>query len=282
MELQLRRIVVPTDFSSLAEEAARAALAIAERSGAEIVLLYADPFLPPPHFLATQVDELSVALSDSKRLAAEELEKWRARMIGDRVTSSSVVIEDLPVAAIIDWTAANGVDLIVMGTHGRGGFNRMLLGSVSERVLRETVIPLLLVRPETAHPESTRILCPVNSTPAAHRALDYAVSFASSIGGEVTLLHVVERTDDSAEERKTIEQWVSQAGTTAVRIETLVRHGNAAEQIITAAREAKAGMIILASQHRRFFDTTFIGSTTVRITRHAEAPVLVVPAGPLP
>jgi nucleotide-binding universal stress UspA family protein len=280
MAFTLKKILVPTDFSDLSGAALRTAALLAEASGAEVELLYADPFLPPPHFLSSQVTDMATMIESSKQHAQSRLDSLRTESLGS-IRSTATVVEDLPVTAIIERSEA-GADLIVMGTHGRSGFNRFMLGSVSERVLRESSVPLLLVRKETAATAApTRILCPVNESEAARAAAEHAISLAALTGGRVTLLHVAERTATAEQGREAIDRFAPAElrGRASVSVETLVLHGDPAEEVIVYAREHRFDLIVLGAQHRRFVDTSVIGGTTVKVTRHAECPVLVIAAG---
>jgi nucleotide-binding universal stress UspA family protein len=105
-----------------------------------------------------------------------------------------LVVERAPVDAILDTTSTLGADLIVMGTHGRSGFSRLMLGSVTERVLRQTRVPLLTTRGrDAATPEPRRILVPTDLSAASGRAFELALTEAATFDSEITLLHVVER-----------------------------------------------------------------------------------------
>ncbi|HUO85276.1 MAG TPA: universal stress protein, partial [Thermoanaerobaculia bacterium] len=111
-----RRILMPTDFSDLAGMAIPWAKAIAGRSGAEIEVIYADPFLPPPYFTAAHLEEAVAQLSRSRELAEDELERYVAEEFGDGFTARAAVVESLPVQAIAEWSERNETDLIIMGT----------------------------------------------------------------------------------------------------------------------------------------------------------------------
>lgn len=277
---QLKRILVPTDFSELASEALALAKDLATRTSAEVVILYADPFMPPPHFTSTQLDDVVQAITHSKDLAGEELEKYLRQHLGEGVNARAVVVESMPVTAIVAWAQSNEVDLIIMGTHGRGGINRLMLGSVTERVLRETDQPLLAVRGPNGLRPIRRILCPVNFTGVAQKALDWAAGFARLIGAELTLLHVDE--DEAASD----EDLMSRFGEcklpeeSSLKIDLKVAHGRADEKVIAYAKEHDMDLIVLGAQHKTFFDATVLGATTIHVLRHASTPVLTVIAKP--
>lgn len=141
----MKTILVPTDFNELARTALRQAVQIAHTTGAGIVVLYADTFQPPAEFTAGQAADLAAAIAESRRRAAEELAQWAREIVPSDVPHETLVIEDFAVAAIVDLAETRDADLIVMGTHGRGGIARVLLGSVTEAVLRETRRPVMTV-----------------------------------------------------------------------------------------------------------------------------------------
>jgi nucleotide-binding universal stress UspA family protein len=143
--INLKSILVPSDFSECSDEALRYALELARRFDAELHLLHVvqDPITQP-----WAAEGFSVPLFEIvdewqkqavKRLQAAVPEADRAR-----VTVVSVVAT--PYAEILDYANAHRIDLIVMGTHGRGGVTHMLLGSIAERVVRRAPCPVLTVR----------------------------------------------------------------------------------------------------------------------------------------
>ena len=150
----MKKILVPSDFSALSTAALRYAGSLAAQTGSELVALYADKFLPPLEFTSGGVNDLKLALAESSRKAKEELERSVAQNVPAGVRTTSVVVEDHPVSAILTYAIQNGVDLIVMGTRGGGGIERLLLGSVSERVVAESPIPVTLIPRAAAQMQS--------------------------------------------------------------------------------------------------------------------------------
>ncbi len=146
----MKKILVATDFSPLATAALRYAGTLAAQTGAELIALYADPFEPPLEFTSREADDVASAITTSRRLAEEELERCVEQNVPPGVITRVVVVEDHPVPAIVGHARSNGVDLIVVGTHGRGGLERLLLGSVSERVVAESPVPVVVVPRATA------------------------------------------------------------------------------------------------------------------------------------
>ena len=139
------RIVVPTDFSSCGEAAWATALRAAHGFGAEVVLVHV--VLDTPRFAeGAGGADLRATLADAQR--------WAEREVGERVSAArtagvsarSVIRTGAPQQQILEVAAAEGADLIVIGTHGRGGLERALLGSVADHVIRLAPCPVLSVR----------------------------------------------------------------------------------------------------------------------------------------
>lgn len=276
-DIRFDRIVVPTDFSELATGALSLAQEIARASGGEIDVLYADPFLPPPHFTSAQISAVADELRESKHLAEQELERYTAEHLAEAVRNRSVVIEGLPVPSIVTWSETHDADLIVMGTHGRSGINRMMLGSVTERVLRETSVPLLTTRSAPAKAGPIRsILCPVNFTGAAEEALRHAAGLARLFDAKLSVVHAAEAGKNVDEERESIDRCVVGAGGSPDKIDRVVLSGDADEAVLRYVDDHDIDLVVLAATHRHFFDTTVLGSTTVHVIRHSPVPVLTI------
>lgn len=144
------RILIPTDGSAGADEAARQGIALAKRLGSEVTFLHVleDPLAVG--YTAPEVVAYSAQLHDDLKLAAQRLlaaalDKARA---ADVPATTMLVEHQDPVLAIHE--AETGFDLVVMGTHGRKGFNRWMFGSVAEGALRRSSKPFLLIREDQA------------------------------------------------------------------------------------------------------------------------------------
>ncbi|EMA46217.1 universal stress protein [Halobiforma nitratireducens] len=136
------RILVPTDGSSEVERALEYGFDLARAHDATARVLYvvnAASYGGLP--METAWEGISDALRDEGRAAVQ-----RAREVApDDVTVETEVLEGAPSRIIVDQAVAGDCDLIVMGTHGRGGIDRLLLGSVTERVVRNAPVPVLTV-----------------------------------------------------------------------------------------------------------------------------------------
>lgn len=278
----LRRVLAAVDASDWTGPVLAAALDLRRAFGADLTVLHAQLLLPPPYFTERAVAALAQML-ESQRLAAEAwLRQTAAGHLGDAPFATRLV-EAAPAEAILRTARQVEADLVVLGTHGRTGLQRLLLGSVAERVLRECDRPVLAVRPGPhGRPPwaggPRRILCPVNFRDVSRRALDWAETLAARFGAELLLVTAVEDGQRARAERE-LAAWCNRASG-ACNARALVRQGEAAAQILAAARDEAADLIVLGAEHRPLLAATVIGTTSVRVVRHAQAPVLTVTRGP--
>ncbi len=277
------RILVPVDFTETSTVAFRAAQNFATRFDAEILALFADSFLPPVAYADIPVTWYSENLEEMKNMALNRLVEYAKQNAAPGTKWEARVAADTPVHAILNIAHTYGADMIVMGTHGYSGWRRALLGSVTESVLHEIDIPVLTVRHRADAPTGgaaklTRILCPVNYSDVARDALIRAGAIADAFDAEIYVLNVVEAAHHEPHEGEMDElrEWIPHEVRHRCSYKELVIHGHAAETVLDLAHKLETDLIVLGAQHKRFADTTVIGTTTERIIRHAYCPVLTV------
>lgn len=270
----VQHILVPVDFSDLSALGLRYAAHLAKCSSARLTALYADPFLPPPYFTHSDLGKLKEQAAESRRQAEAHLQRFVLSQAGPNGNVQTIVDEGLPADSIHRIAETSGASLIVMGSHGRSGVNRLLLGSVTERVLRETRTPTLIVRADWKASGIRNILCPVNDSPAARRAFDMAARLASCLGATLQAAHLKEaQAKDSIPD---LCAWIPEAERSRCQITELDARADVAEEVIHLARDSQADLLVLGARHRRFVDTTVLGANTIRMLRHAPCAVLAV------
>jgi nucleotide-binding universal stress UspA family protein len=270
-------ILCPVDFSELSAQALRHAAALAKCGDARIVAAYANWFEAPPYFTEGRLAELESQFRESMGEAEHSLKDFVKSTLGDGAAAVDTrVVDGLPADAILDLTESTHAGLVVMGTHGRTGFNHWMLGSVTERILRESPVPLLTVRGAPTGP-IRRILCPIDGTDISRHAFRLAAGLGACFGAVVTALYVSEGGSDQPP--PDICDWIPAEERQRCRVRELVRHGDPAEEIIALASAEECDLIVLGAPRRRFFEGMVLGTTTLRAVRHAPCPVLTV-SGP--
>jgi nucleotide-binding universal stress UspA family protein len=195
--------------------------------------------------------------------------------------------------AILSFAQARKTDLVVMGTHGRRGYDRLILGSVTDRVMRKAPCPVIAVSkpPNGSSAESqdrghthhlSRILFCADFSEAARRTLDYAISVRAEYDAELTLLHVLEHVPSPARTEEAIAAAKEQLGSLipseerqTAKIKTAVRLGKPYRQIIQLALEEQIDLVAMGVRGHGALDLAVFGSTTYRVIQLGPCPVLV-------
>lgn len=146
--ITLRRIVVPTDLSDFSLAALEYASTLSLIYGADLFLLHVEDVVPPPMY-TTHVADLEAGHFQSQTEAEvrKSLEQFAARKINPDLKAHLVLRLGHPVDEIIRFAEEERIDMIVMATHGRTGLKHVLMGSIAEKVVRNSSIPVLTVKP---------------------------------------------------------------------------------------------------------------------------------------
>jgi nucleotide-binding universal stress UspA family protein len=295
--IDINRILCPVDLSEFSRHALDHAFALATWYDAHVTVLHVfGPAQLPVPLISVPAD-VPVLPPIQRNEVAEDVRRFCGPLptVGGG-PAEIVMTEGDPAKEIV--LQAERVDLVVMGTHGRSGFERLFLGSVTEKVLRTTHVPVLTVPPPVERPESViykTILCPVEFSDASTRALAYALSLAEETDARLILLHVVEGDLEEPsfgeighlsvrEYYRYLEEDAMARLKAAVPEETrvwckpaeCVVTGKAYRAILKVAAEDHAELIVMGvhgkgALHRRLF-----GSTTHHVIREAGCPVLTL------
>ena len=146
MEPEIKKVLVPIDFSDYSKSALKYAVNFVKQFNAELILIYVvEPVIYPPDFSMGQIAIPSVDLEMDKR-AVEELTKLAKKEIPCEVKVNSIVKTGKPFIEIIETAAEENVDLIIIATHGHTGVEHILFGSTAEKVVRKAPCPVLTLR----------------------------------------------------------------------------------------------------------------------------------------
>ena len=285
--LAIRHILAPTDLGDSGVIALRYARLFADRTSAKLTVLYCDPVIYPVDAVGPAATMLFVpTLEQEEQIRAEIKEHSDPIMEGHPY--DALVQIGAPVPVILRAREELKADLIVMGTHGRHGWRRALLGSVNEGVLHGSPVPVLTVRDQklpgaAGRVAITKIVCPINFTDVAREALRYAAKIADKFNAELIVVHVVEpdALEDVAAGAERLRAWAGPDVQGVYAYRELVLRGGAAERVLDAIDDAGADLLVLGAQHHLFRDATVIGTTTERLVRFASCPVMVIGRRPV-
>ena len=275
--LKFKKVLVARDFSHCSDTAFIYALQLADRSAAEVHTLFAEVIHGP------------TAPRPADRESGGELAR--------RHVVEQVVVRDTAAApAILQYAEDKGIDLIVMGTHGRRGLRRLFMGSVAEEVVRLSKCPVLTVHASTTavDPVVRDILVPIDFSPHSRAALEQAVELAREFGSSLDLLHVIEeplhpafyntgvfsiydvQPDIEIRAEEHLKRLMADVGADDVEVHYHVRPGHAAREIVSFADERRTGLIVTSTHGLTGIEHLLIGSVAEKVTRTAPCPVLTV------
>jgi nucleotide-binding universal stress UspA family protein len=300
--VRIERILCPTDFSEFSERALRRAVALARWFEATVTVLHVIQPLPWVASAATDAASIMVPEDLLRRVRdalAKGLEDFVTPFRADAVPIEALLHEGDASSEIQVVAEALHADLVVIGTHGRGRFDHLLLGSVTEKVLRRLPCPVLAVGSadsiSPASPLFHRILCATDLTSGSKATLDMALSVAAESMAKVTLLHVVgELIGEGVRElyrpipelaplqKALVDQAKEQlieAGRPArdyCEVIERVETGKAWHAILRVAEQTQADLVVMGARSDAGLGRLFLGSTANQVVRRAVCPVFIV------
>jgi nucleotide-binding universal stress UspA family protein len=297
---QIRRVLCPIDLSDYSRHALHHAAAFARWYAARIVVVHT--FTAPQPLVAVSKSPGDVPLLPpiQPEDVIEDVRRFCEPLTAAGVTPEIVVREGSPAREIVDVAQAMDADFLIMGTHGRSGFARRLLGSVTEKVLRTVRCPVLTVPQPGQHSAPTpvlfkTILCPLDFSESSTRALAYALSLVKESDARLILLHVLESVVDphalGAAAHFSVPEYHRLLAHDALhRLQTALPEdarvwcepeaqlvtGKAYREILRVARESSTDLIVMGVHGRGAVDLMLFGSTAHHVVRSATCPVLTL------
>jgi nucleotide-binding universal stress UspA family protein len=274
-------------------------MALARRYDAEIAAMHViSPVLPP--LTSLPFPSPMPLAPEARESFAEALRSFAEPARTSGIPISCELREGNAATEILEKAKAWSADLLVMGTHGLGGFARWVLGSVTEKVLRRATCPVLTVpRPaveggSTPHALYKSILCPVDFSEASGRALKHALSLAAEAPARLIVINVIEGWAENLppehahfsvpEYRRYLERdardqlhaLVPAEARATCHVEEVLAAGKTYREILRLAGERGVDLIVMGVHGRSPIDIMLFGSTTQHVVRAAACPVLTI------
>lgn len=298
-----QNILVPLDGSSASEHAIPWALSVARQDGAAVRLVRVH-LSPNPVMVGNElVSDFSLdgALRDQE--AAYLKEKVRQVKAVCKCEVTGELLEGPVVSALMDAVSARPTDLVVMTTHGRGALARFWLGSVVDKFIRHTTVPMLLIRPQetsadfTVTPFIRHILMPLDGSPLAEQIIEPATRLGQLEGADYTFLMVIDAVEDiaslagkhaldlpipwtgqyiHAKAEEYLKDKADDLRVRSMRVHTqVIAHGSAAKTIVDYAASHDNPVIAMATRGRGGLSRLVFGSVVDKVIRSASTPLLI-------
>ena len=294
---QIDHVICPVDPSDPSTRALRYAATWARWHQARLHVVHVAPF----SVVAAPLSGVAVTL-DHRPLdeVRRDVLRYVARVPDPRVPVETHIYEGDPPGFIRKLAARLPRAVVVMGSHARTGFERLMNGSVSERVAGDGVVPVLIVPPHDEHadddPVFRRIVCAVDLLPSSLEGLRYALAMARDTESVVDVVHVIEEGAEprtaghlrvpeylryrAEEARQEVRGHITGEDQLGCVVREHVVFGDPAVALLNAADDAGADLIVMGAGDRAHLRSLWLGSTTARILRDASCPLLVVPTPP--
>jgi nucleotide-binding universal stress UspA family protein len=306
--LDIRNVLIPTDFSQPSLDAIEFALPLIKLFGANLHFAHV---VPADYPLSSLVD-LPIVLPEVeighrvRRRLKDAAEKFSVELRPENIHA----LRGSPFEEICRRARDIDIDLIVTSTRGQTGLTHLLLGSTAERIVRYSPCPVLVARPDNSKPGngkfpqgqigSRKILVPIDFSEPSKNGLAFATKVARQFKSRLLLLHsvnleyyvasdeyarydfpqVLRETEQAA--RQQLNDLVRKGDWAGTEVEALLKIGHAGQQICAGAKDFGADLIITSTHGRTGFKHVLLGSTAEYVVRHAPCSVLVVPAHPRP
>ncbi len=270
----MKRILIPTDFSEHAEHALKVAAQIAKKNDGEIILLH---MLELPHQAGDAIGSGHniPELMFFKNKAIEKLEELMDAEYLDGLEVSEIVQFEKTFEGIINISKKNNIDLIVMGSHGASGFQELFIGSNTEKVVRFSDVPVLVIKKETGEFKIDKFVFASDFSDEIKKPFEKAVEFANKFESELhlVLINTPSNFYSTAKAQKKMDEFVSN-----FQLKNYTTHIyndlNKEKGIINFANSIDADLIGISTHGRKGLSHFFNGSISEDVVNHAKRPVV--------
>jgi nucleotide-binding universal stress UspA family protein len=274
--MDIKKVLVPVDFSPPSRLALDHGVVIARKFGARLLLLnVVEAFWS---VMYTLPDEIA-RIEDSHRNQA-----WRMLTATMTPEDRNEVDHRILIRAgdiqneIMDTIREQAIDMVVMGTHGRGLVARTLIGSVTRSILRNSPAPILTVCCVSRMLSFDRILFATDFSETCDQAFRFTVELARSLSSNLCIVHAINGSDPLHEGAKLkLDEMTELGAGQQINVTTLIRDGDPAEAIFQAAEDTRSDMIAIGVRKKPALERVLFGAIAERIIRESRLPVLSIP-----
>jgi nucleotide-binding universal stress UspA family protein len=290
--VRIQRILCPVDFYPASERAVNYAVKLAKNYESQLILLHVvAPILPDTYEVPIDLKNVVKALTEE---STQRLQRLSKRAKAAKLPVECFVRTGDIHQEIKKVVSSAKVDFVVMGTHGRRGIERWVLGSVAEQLLRSIKAPLMTIgktkKPETAPPVIRRILVTTDFSEGTSEAIDYAFSIAQECQAQISLLHVIgdigANTSGAYREILITElgdqlaKLIPDEARVWCDVKTLVETGLPFQVILRTLEKENIDLLVMNVHRKRHLNHSLLDSTAERVVRSAPCPVLMIPHRP--
>jgi len=269
---KLKTLLVATDGSEFSKNVVQEALNLAKICSSKLIAISVVQTNPEFEAGVPQVIE------KAEKEAIKHLESVKSQAAEEDVACETIAsLSDDPYPEIVDHASLNKVDMIIMGTHGRKGVKRLIMGSVAAKVIGHAHCNVLVL-PLNAKFECKNILIATDGSQYSTAAASEAIGMAKRCGSKLFVISVASSEVDMTSAEDNAKKVVDTAKKEVIETASIITRGEPYEAIVETTKQKGADLIVMGSHGRTGLKRLFIGSVTERVIGHSEAAVLVVKA----
>ncbi len=276
--MKIKRILIPTDFSETAQLAVAHGAYMAHLFKAKVFLLHAIEAevyaMLPESALVMEIEPPQEHVVERLSSVAEDIVKKYD------IELSTLTVNGKPAKGIAAAVKENGIDIVIMGTHGAGGFEEFFVGSNTHRVVTLAPCPVLSIQKFAKKVGFSNIIMPIDSTLHSRQKINNVIALATAYESNVHILGLLEKDNEEADEKKfkikldSVEDRLIHANIPFTK--KLVRGDNLAVEAMNYSKEVKGDLIVIMSDHESKLTGIFMGAYAQQIVNHSRIPVLSI------
>lgn len=293
--MTVQHILVPLDFSEFSNKALDYALDVAEKFQSQITLFHAVVLFQDDVDEEQRLQEYENWIKRREQTIHHQMDHSLQKVKQRGITVSSLIRRGVNAAdVILDYLSENSCDLVIMGTHGRTGLKHFLLGSMAEKIVRLSPVPVMTIHRSLQKFQISRILAPIDFSIYSKHAADDAIALATYFESAIEFIHVIEhdihpsfyasgiesifQLDTGLKNRvlTNLKEFLADQLPANFDANYVVREGKAHKEIVDYAKEANTDLIVIATHGLTGLEYILLGSTSEKVVRTANCPVLVV------
>ena len=269
---KMEKLLIATDGSEYSKSALREAINLAKICSSKLIAVSIVKTNPEFEDLVPQV------IDKIEKEASEHLDSIKKMASKESIDCEIMLhLSEEPYQDIIDEAAKNQVNIIIVGTHGRTGLKRLMMGSVTAKVIGHSPCNVLVV-PVTAKVECKNILIATDGSRYSDAAAIEAIGVSKRCGSSLIVISVATSDEEIKSAEDNVKKVVELAEKAGIKTEGITVKGKPYEAIVETAKQKHADLVIVGSHGRTGLDRLLMGSVTERVIGHSESAVLVVKA----
>jgi hypothetical protein len=269
---KMEKLLIATDGSEYSKSALREAINLAKICSSKLIAVSVVKTNPEFEDLVPQV------IDKIEKEASEHLDSIKKMASKESIDCEIMLhLSEEPYQDIIDEAAKNQVNMIIVGTHGRTGIKRLMMGSVTAKVIGHATCNVLVV-PVTAKVECKNILIATDGSRYSDAVAIEAIGISKRCGSSLIVISVATSDEEIKSAEDNVKKVVELAEKEGIKTDGLAVKGIPYEAIVDASKRKGADLIVVGSHGRTGLERLLMGSVTERVIGHSESAVLVVKA----